>query len=323
MDTEQLRLVVAAAELAPSIHNTQPWQFVARPDGSLDVRVDPDRRLPAVDPSGRQLLVSCGAAVEFARLALRAVGRDCAVAVLPDAEDRDLVARLTPGDVMAPSELDVALVDAMGRRSTDRGPYDDVALPGTLVDTLRAGVEPFGVWLRQIDLPTDRVVVTAALADGEKRQTANPAYVDELRRWTHRAGRADGFAEPSPEWPVDVVSDMPMRDYAGLDGHRHTGPGDPPRVVRDALVLLGSVGDDAESHVAAGRALGWLWLRLTVEGVSAQPLGQAMDDRQGRARLAADLRLIGHPQFLLRLGYGHASAQTARRSLRDAFTVTT
>jgi len=320
MDIEQLHLVIGAASLAPSIHNTQPWRFAVSADGALEVRADRDRQLSVIDADGRQMLVSCGAAVEFARLAVRGMGFACALDLAPDRDDLDFVARLTPGAPAAPSPAETALVAAMSARHTDRGPYDDTKVPAQLLDELRVGVETYGLWLRQIDLPVDRVVVTGALADAEHRQASDPAYVEEVARWTHRPARTDGFAEPAPQWPVDRVSDVPLRDFSGHDEHRHTQAGDPPAVERDTLVLLGSIGDDATTHVATGRALAWLLLRLAVATVSSQPLGQVFDDIEARARLGRDLRLIGYPQFLLRLGYGHAPAQAARRGVGDVLT---
>jgi hypothetical protein len=65
--------IVAAATRAPSIHNTQPWRFVAGPD-RLDVYLDTERALPVLDPTGRQQIISCGSAVEFAVVALTAAG---------------------------------------------------------------------------------------------------------------------------------------------------------------------------------------------------------------------------------------------------------
>ncbi len=320
MNPDELHLVIAAASLAPSIHNTQPWRFVTTPDGALEVHADRERQLTVVDADGRQLLVSCGAAAEFGWLAVRGMGRACALDLTPDAQDRDFVARLTPGAPLPTTAAEKALVDAMSVRHTDRGPYDSTRPPAQLLDELRIGVETYGLWLRQIDLPVDRVVVTGALADAERRQASDPAYVEELTRWTSRRTRTDGFADPAPQWPADRVSDVPLRDFSGHDEHRHTESGEPPTVERDTLVLLGSIGDDAAMHVATGRALGWLLLRLAASGVAAQPLGQVFDDMEGRVRLGRDLRLIGYPQFLLRLGYGHAAEQTSRRAVNEVLT---
>ncbi|URN03243.1 hypothetical protein LUW74_07710 [Actinomadura madurae] len=67
------RFVVRAAILWPSIHNTQPWRFVDRADG-LELWADRARLLPMADPTGREMVTSCGAALFNARLAVRHLG---------------------------------------------------------------------------------------------------------------------------------------------------------------------------------------------------------------------------------------------------------
>ena len=92
----QLDVVLRYAGLAPSVHNTQPWQITAN-DDVIEVRADRSRQLSFLDPTGRQLHLSCGAAVEFARLAVREAGHAGAVDVLPEPNDADLIARLRVG----------------------------------------------------------------------------------------------------------------------------------------------------------------------------------------------------------------------------------
>ena len=59
-DEALVRSIVAAATRAPSVHNTQPWHFVAR-DDVVELWTDRSRGLPVVDPDGRARLLSCGA----------------------------------------------------------------------------------------------------------------------------------------------------------------------------------------------------------------------------------------------------------------------
>jgi len=308
-------LVVQAAALAPSIHNSQPWLFIARPDGSLDVRVDRTRHLRVIDESGRQMFVSGGAALEFARLVYRALGYYCTIDLLPDALDPGLLATITYEPGSEPTDYELALVSAMDHRHTDRGPYDDTLVPPQLLEDIRAAAARHDVWLRHVDLPVDRVVVGAALWDAGNRQADNPEYVAELARWRAQGRRRDGVVVP-PRWPPDRVSDVPLRNF---DGRPTTPPltDAPPDVERDAIVVFGTIDDDARAHVQTGRALAEAWLLLTAAGLSAQPLGQTLDDAISRRRLASDLRLIGHPQFMLRLGYGHTARASRRRPLAD------
>jgi hypothetical protein len=110
------------------------------------------------------------------------------------------------------------------------------------------------------------------------------------------------------------VSDVPLRDFSGANDHpRPGGYGPPPPVERDTLLLLGTPDESPHAWLAAGRALGWLLLRLTAAGLSSQPLGQAVDVDSTRVRLAAQLGVIGHVQFLLRTGHGHGAPTTGRR----------
>ena len=84
----EVRSAVEAATWAPSVHNTQPWLF-SRSGDRISLRADSDRRLGIVDPDGREMLISCGAALFTLRVAVREMGREPEVRLLPD-PDRPL-----------------------------------------------------------------------------------------------------------------------------------------------------------------------------------------------------------------------------------------
>ena len=84
---------VERASWAPSVHNTQPWHFVVRPD-VLELYGDSDRQLGALDRTGRQMVISCGCALFNARVGL-AAERVVQVERLPDTAEPDLLARFT------------------------------------------------------------------------------------------------------------------------------------------------------------------------------------------------------------------------------------
>ncbi len=84
LSATDIAAAVAMAGRAPSVHNTQPWKFRPR-DHSIELLADARRLLPAIDPAGRELLISCGAALFGLRLGLRSVGRLPIVDLLPDA----------------------------------------------------------------------------------------------------------------------------------------------------------------------------------------------------------------------------------------------
>ena len=62
--------LVAAATMAPSMHNTQPWRFRFQPASqTIGLYADPARMLRFGDPDGRALHIACGAALFNLRLA--------------------------------------------------------------------------------------------------------------------------------------------------------------------------------------------------------------------------------------------------------------
>ena len=74
-DTQVLKKAVLLACRAPSVHNSQPWLWVAEGE-ILRLFVDRHRTVPGTDDSGREAIISCGAVARSpsCRHARRAVG---------------------------------------------------------------------------------------------------------------------------------------------------------------------------------------------------------------------------------------------------------
>jgi hypothetical protein len=70
---EIARFVADAAVNAPSVHNTQPWRF-HHGQHEMSISANNERQLRVADPSGREMLISCGAALFNMRVALRYLG---------------------------------------------------------------------------------------------------------------------------------------------------------------------------------------------------------------------------------------------------------
>ncbi|MDX3805186.1 MAG: nitroreductase family protein, partial [Bosea sp. (in: a-proteobacteria)] len=70
LDRAVLEELLAEARLAPSAHNTQPTRWRLLGDDALLLLEDVTRRLPVADPSGHDVRLSHGAAIEGMSLAL-------------------------------------------------------------------------------------------------------------------------------------------------------------------------------------------------------------------------------------------------------------
>lgn len=317
MNSEQLRDIVGRATAAPSIHNTQPWRFRIDTD-QLDLFADPSRALAVVDPTGRQRVLSCGVALEHAVLAGRAAGAEVSVTLLPDPEDPDHLARVTFGAGHAPTTEEQEMVEAMSRRHTYRGAFDATPVPAELIAALSRGVSELGVRLHALTRPDDLVVASVLLDRADQIETADPAYREELQHWRRTdAGSEDGIPDSAVPATGPRTS-LAMRNFGGEPAETRGGSEDDP-VERPLVVVLITDRDGRAAWLAAGRAMGWVLLRAAAEAIQASPLSQVLDVPATRAMWGRELRLLGHPQMVLRMGHpaGAPAVGTGRRPVES------
>ena len=90
-------------------------------------------------PVGREMMISCGAALFTARLALRSLGYIPETSVLPDPGRPLLVARVSWRRRAAAAEFEQRLFSQVPLRRTHRGGFDPLPLPPDLVAVLASG----------------------------------------------------------------------------------------------------------------------------------------------------------------------------------------
>jgi len=324
MDQQIVRDVVEQASRAPSIHNTQPWRFVSAGD-AIELWTDPSRGLAVADPSGRARHLSCGSALLHARVAASRAGYAARVTELPDPGHPDHLADIRLDAAAEPPPRDEELADAISTRRTTRTRFTDTPLPDDVVAELRLAAESEGCWFREVNTTEDAAAVAVLLARADEVETADPEYREELRRWT--TGDTDGVPATAvpDESPAQRGSNYRLRDFVADRDPAEAGirPEDPPQAERPLVVVLGTQDDDVRSWLAAGQGLARLLLTAAARGVSASPMTQALEIPDTRRRLATELGVVGHPQMILRLGYGAddgAAAGTPRRPVEEILT---
>jgi nitroreductase len=286
-----------AATAAPSIYNTQPWRFRIG-TAVLEVFADRSRQLGVIDPPGREMLISVGAAVLNLRIAVLANGRLPITSLLPGNET-DLVARVGIGSTIEPTHTVQALAEAVPKRRTNRAPYATTVIPLDVIEELQAAAAVEGATLRLLD-PVRRNAAFA-LALEAQRMDDDPSYLSELAQWTASGvGRHDGVS-PSTAAYQDETGLLPLRDF---------GAAYPPERIRvvkfeahPQIAVLSTHGDAPLQWLRAGQALQRVLLTATVRSLSAQPITQPLEVPRLR-RLLADPDRAFFPQVVLRLGYG-------------------
>ncbi|HEV2778328.1 MAG TPA: NAD(P)H nitroreductase [Actinophytocola sp.] len=182
--------VYAALELAvraPSVRNSQPWRFrVGR--GSIDLYADATR-LPATD--GRDLLISCGAALHHLRIGLTALGWLPATYRLPDPRRPDHLASIETVPRL-PARADVTLAVSIPRRRTDRRAYGPLEVSGARIAELThlAGAE--GAQLRVVHPGDARARLLSVLPDLHRSSVYALARAGPALRRDHVESEEDG-----------------------------------------------------------------------------------------------------------------------------------
>jgi hypothetical protein len=313
-DDASIRAALELAVRAPSVHNSQPWRFQVG-TRHIQLHADTTRHLGATDPDGRDLVISCGAALHHLRIALAALGWLPLTRRAPDPAAPDHLATVEPLPRRA-TQADLALAVSIPRRRTDRRGYLPRAVPAGSLDELTRVAAREGVALRVIH-PGSAAYgnLLSAIAEADQFQRANPSYVHELAAWTGRR-TTDGI----PTGDTTVATAFPVRQFAPSRLHTSTIPSEEDGV--GTLLVLGTTDDDRTARLRAGEAASAVLLTATRMRLATCPLTQPLEVPATRESVRTDV-LHGQlvPQLVLRIGWPtdepHPTPATTRRPVAD------
>lgn len=314
LDAEEREVLVRAAILAPSMHNTQPWRFRFR-GRTVEVHRDPKFELPVEDPERRMLLISTGAAVFNLRVAAARLGYDTAVA-LHDAVAGTLAAelelsKLTDADA---AETLAELYPYVARRRTSRAPFTDQPVPLPMRMTLVSAAADEGAMLEWVVEPSRREWLLKLTAEANLHESSDPERVAERRRWVGGVRDRDGVPSASLG-PRPRQRPAPVRDLA-VDRDDRARPSE--RFEEEsALAVLATRYDTPRAWLQAGQALERILLTATRHGVASSLLNQAVEHSDLRWLIRDPLTGWSEPQVVLRLGYGPDAPPTPRRPAEE------
>lgn len=312
-DAGTVRTALTMASRAPSVHNSQPWLWRVG-DTSLHLYADAGRQLPSTDPDGRDLIMSCGAALNHCVVAFAAIGWQAKVARIPNpAEPNHLAAiELVPHTA---DSLDVMLAAAIPRRRTDRRHYSYWSVPVADIALMAARAARNGVTLLRVDASDLNKIV----AQSVWHHAADPDYLAELTAWSGRYASETGV--PARNTPVpDSRASIPSRRFAGP---ALAMPPDSSPDEDNAVVLgLGTRTDDRLAQLRAGEATSVVLLTATAMGLASCPVTEPLEVADTRDTVRSEI--FGescHPQMLLRVGWAPINADplpaTPRRELSE------
>lgn len=316
----KLRFAVRYAVLAPSCHNSQPWRFQTS-GPRIELLADRNRSLPVADPHDRELTISCGAALFNLRLALFHFGYEPVVEVQPRTDTPNLLARISLGPDTEPTPEEERMFAEITRRRTHRGAFEDRVIPDSLGAPWPRAATAEGGAFRVVE-GTDRKRVIDLVAEGDRRQGADPQYRREMAGWLRNnwSQKDDGL----------VMSTFGSGNWASLIG---------PRMVRAVdwgakqaelnrrllegspmIALIATDQDNVGAWLRAGQTLGRILMLARAEGIYASFVNQPLQVPALRREVESLLPGAIAPQMLLRLGFGKDVPPTPRRSAESVIT---
>lgn len=300
------------AALAPSSHNTQPWSFRTS-NHRIDLYADRTRALPVNDPEDRELLISCGCALQNLLTAVAAMDLAATFKLLPDSKNPDLLATISlHGQAQAPAE-NADLAAYIDQRRTCRKRFAEQPVPQDILDRLSSAANREGVKLEIILDTAQRQAIAELVVAGDAVQWADPRWRRELAAWMHPRCQGDGLAVPGLVAPFVRAVVRTFNMGHGVGGRDRRLAEESP-----VLAVLVTERNDEKAWLETGQALQRLLLEATRNDLQASYLNQPIQVASLRSKLQNVLHTTGWPQILLRLGFSAEKLPASpRRSLNE------
>jgi nitroreductase len=319
---EVIRDAVGLACRAPSLHNSQPWRWIA--DGpTLHLFADTGRLMSAADPQGREITLSCGTALHHFTVAMSAAGWDTTVTRLPDPDEPLHLATIA----FRPSTDNAdgarrARADAIQRRRTDRRPFGPPSDWARFEVVLRQAVIPYHVMF-DVVLDAARPRLAEASRITAEIRTYDPSYEAELAWWTSPFVPDEGVPQTALVSAAEAARVDVARDFPTTTARRRlTDIG----MDQSKIVVLSTHHEDARQDVLrCGEALSALLLECTMAGLATCTLTHMTELIPSRILIRELTGQHGLPQLLVRVGEApredRVAAATPRRPLTEVFEI--
>ena len=192
VDADVIKGAMELAVRAPSLHNSQPWRWVAD-GGVLELFADPTRIGRSTDSTGREVLISCGAVLDHFCVAMAAAGWEALIDRFPNPNNHDHLATLDFRPMDFVTDAHRARAEAIRHRQTDRLPFAAPPQWHSFEPVLRETVAESVADLDVIPDDSRPQLADASRLTAEMRRY-DSSYHAELQWWTAQFGPVTGYS---------------------------------------------------------------------------------------------------------------------------------
>jgi nitroreductase len=301
---------VGSACRAPSLHNSQPWQWVFS-DGQLRLFLDPSRVMDT-DQSAREALIGCGAALDHLRVAMAAAGWRAHVDRFPNSDNPNHLASIDFSPIEYMTERDRLRASAIWQRRTDRLPFSAPTDWNSFEPLMSSSVDGSAV---HVDIISDdmrpRLLEAAQMA--ESLRMYDSSYHDELRWWTAPFEESEGIPHSSLVSAAESDRVGVGRVFPVINR-----PERRPEISEDQSMILVLSTDHADraDALAVGEALSATLLECTMAGFATCPVTHLTELEDTRDLIRSLMDRDAVPQVLVRVGVVPVSEKAPRPTPR-------
>lgn len=282
---------------APSLHNSQPWRWVAD-GGVLELFADPTRIGRSTDSTGREVLISCGAVLDHFCVAMAAAGWEALIDRFPNPNNHDHLATLEFRRMEFVTDAHRARAEAIRHRQTDRLPFAAPPQWDSFEPVLRQTVDASIADLDVIPDDSRPQLADASRLTAEMRRY-DSSYHAELQWWTAHSDSSQGIPPGSllsetEAQRVDVARDFPTgrdRERRALVGGDHA-----------KILVLSTYDDSPGNALACGEALSTVLLECTMASLATCTLTHMIELHASREIVRRLTGRLAEPQLLIRVG---------------------
>jgi hypothetical protein len=300
---EKLNFLVKYAILSPSVGNTQPWDFRVEED-TVHLYLDRSRARRSTDPDTRELIISCGAALQHLHVAARKFGLLHRIDVLPEGPPERLAMIQLTGE-SPPTEMEIIMFYAIHKWLNIPQPFRaQKRVPDELLDDLKKLAGSGQTWLHLSREKSSRDTLADFIAEGDHLQkAAEERQKRQLSAESHERRRREDKGWNVARGAGNIASYFETLMKRPWKGDSKASAARELAMAGPVLALLGTYEDSPAAWLAAGRTLADVLLRSLAIGVRASFVNQPVQIPKLRLELAEKLGLSGYPQILFRLGF--------------------
>lgn len=269
---------------APSGENAQPWKFVVKEPGVIDVWVEEERDVSPYSWGHRSAYVAIGAAIENMRIGATTLGKELGIELFPNVASEVHVARLTIKD--APEIRVDPLAECIHYRSTNRKPYKKYSFTSDDFQTFKSAVPQGYAKLSLTNVREDLITLAKAGTTNERIMLNNKDMHDYFFShvsWTPKEDQEKkvGFYVKTLELPPPAVmgfklmSSWPWAQFLNTYLHFNEMVQKQNAKIYADSSAMGVISADSESPknaVYAGMSMERIWLIATSHGFALQPI---------------------------------------------------